>query len=105
MSDEVISAPERPLYHSNSNFKRGGIRLFGCQLRLASDDFVLPAWIAFLTRIFYLIATGSIMAYSMQIIKMGPSCLNMHYLDIYMPTAVGFMLANGILYLILAIHR
>ena len=40
------------------NIKRGGIKLFGLETRLASDDFVLPAWIAFLFHLFYLIATS-----------------------------------------------
>ena len=38
---------------------------------LASDDFVLPAWIAFLTRVIYLTTTLAIMVYSMQIVKLG----------------------------------
>ena len=50
-------AYERQL-QSSPNIQRGGIKLFGLVLRLASDDFVLPAWIAFLSHIFYLIATG-----------------------------------------------
>ena len=48
---------ERQL-QSSPNINRGGIKLFGQKTRLASDDFVLPAWIAFLSHVSYLIATG-----------------------------------------------
>ena len=46
---------------NNQHLNRGGIKVFGLRSRLASDDFVLPAWIAFLTRVIYLTTTlGSI---------------------------------------------
>ena len=109
------------------NIIRGGIKLFGLETRLASDDFVLPAWIAFLFHLFYLIATSGniskeskknknqiltflvlpsgIMAYSMQILKTGPSCINSYYLDIYMILAVSFLIIISILDITLALNR
>ena len=56
---------------NNQHLNRGGIKVFGLRSRLASDDFVLPAWIAFLTRVIYLTTTLAIMVYSMQIVKLG----------------------------------
>ena len=61
---------ELPL-NENQHLNRGGIKVFGLRSRLASDDFVLPAWIAFLTRVIYLTTTLAIMVYSMQIVKLG----------------------------------
>jgi hypothetical protein len=104
--EENIStiSSERPLNQQRPLRCRGGIKLCGCVLRLASDDFVLPAWIAFLSRLLFLTATIAIMAYSMQIVKMGPSCLNVHSLDIYMPLVTSLMTANCIMYILLAYH-
>ncbi len=108
--DEDVSnaSSERPLsargQRNREVAKHGGIRLCGCVLRLASDDFVLPAWISFLARLGFLTATIAIMAYSMQIVKIGPSCLNTHSLDIYMPLVISVMLLNEVLYLLLAVH-
>ena len=88
---------------NNQHLNRGGIKVFGLRSRLASDDFVLPAWIAFLTRVIYLTTTLAIMVYSMQIVKLGESCLNKFSLDIYMPTVVGLMSFNTMLCLFLAL--
>lgn len=93
----------RPL-QSNRTINRGGIKLFGCKLRLASDDFVLPAWIAFLTRLGFFTATLAIMVYSMQIVKLHESCLRLHCLEIYLPISLGLMTLNAILFLMVAIN-
>ena len=45
----------------------------------------------------------AIMVYSMQIVKLGESCLNKFSLDIYMPTVVGLMSFNTMLCLFLAL--
>ena len=97
------AASNQPLQASRT-INRGGIKLFGCRLRLASDDFVLPAWIAFLTRLGFLTATLAIMVYSMQIVKLHQSCLRLHYLEYYLPISLGLMTLNGILFLIVAVN-
>ena len=103
-SEEDISAhSDQPLQPSRS-VNRGGIQLFGCRLRLASDDFVLPAWIAFLTRLGFLTATLAIMVYSMQIVKLGESCLRLHHLEYYLPISLSLMTFNGIIFLVVAIN-
>ena len=45
------------------------------------------------------------MAYSMQILKTGPSCINLYYLDIYMILAVSFLIIISILDITLALNR
>lgn len=99
--EDVSAGSEIPL--NNQHLNRGGIKIFGCRTRLASDDFVLPAWIAFLTRVMYLTTTSAIMVYSMQIVNLNGSCLNKFSLDIYMPTVVGLMSFNTLLCLFLAL--
>ena len=99
-SEEIsVISSERPL---QPTMNRGGIKIFGFKSRLASDDFVLPAWIAFLCRLFFLTATLAIMVYSIEIKKTGPSCLKLHSLDIYMPTILSIMTLNAIVYFLLA---
>ena len=106
-SEEISVYSEQPLQplQPSRPINRGGIQLFGCKLRLASDDFVLPAWIAFLTRLGFLTATLAIMVYSMQIVKLGESCLRIHYLEFYLPISLGLMTLNGVIFLIVAINR
>lgn len=108
MEDISVASSVQPLQLSRTfqfdSKTKGGIRIFGCKSRLASDDFVLPAWIVFLSRLMFLTATLAIMVYSMQIVKTGPSCLKLHNLDIYMPVMLALMSANGILNLLLALQ-
>ena len=105
-SEEISVTSEQPLQplRPSRPINRGGIQLFGCTLRLASDDFVLPAWIAFLTRLGFLTATLAIMVYSMQIVQLGQSCLRLHYLEFYLPISLGLMTLNGVIFLIVAIN-
>ena len=109
MSDEIrteeasVSSSQRPL-NNRATESLGGIKVFGFKSRIATDDFVLPAWIIFLSRIMLITATLAIMVYSMQIIKLGPSCIKLHSLDIYMPTMVALMSSNAVLNLLLALH-
>ena len=98
-----VASSERPLrVADNGNNRTGGIRVFGFQSRLATDDFVLPAWIAFLCRSMFLVATLAIMVYSMQIVE--NSCLKLYSLDIYLPIILGVMTFNDILCLLLALQ-
>lgn len=107
VSEEVSIASastQQPLTSPRLSLNHGGVKLLGCRLRLASDDFVLPAWIAFLARCGFLVATAAIMSYSMQIVKTGQSCINLHSLDIYMPIELGLIATNAAFCLLLACH-
>lgn len=66
----------------------GGLVFCGHALRLASDDFVLPATLAGLARILFLVATISITSYAGYGLEEN-TCLNKHRLDIYLPLAIG----------------
>ncbi len=79
----------------------GGLRVFGCLWRVASDDLVLPAWIEFAFRCLGLSVAAGVLVFE-EVTE--NSCASEYHLGVYLAVAVGLFSLTGANLLLLALE-